>query len=191
MLGIARGGAFVVTKGIPLSLYDMPDSFKAIGKGGIGGVPYVIIIFIVFVAVADFLMRRSTFLRRAFYTGSNEQAAIFSGVNVNRVKMGVFITSSFLAGLAGILSVARFSTATPYFASGFELQAIAACVIGGASLAGGEGTVLGSTLGIALLAIITSSLILLDVSVYWQELVSGVILLAAVSMDYLSHKRKA
>ena len=187
MLSIARGAAFVVTQGIPLSLYSMPNAFKSIGKGDVAGIPVVIIIFIVFVIIADFLMRRSTILRRVVYTGSNEKAAIFSGVNVRAVKMGVYILSSFLAGLAGVLSIARFATATPYFASGFELQAISACVIGGASLAGGDGSILGSVLGIALLAIITTSMILLDVSVYWQDLVSGIILLAAVSIDYFTH----
>jgi len=187
MLSIARGAAFVVTQGIPLSLYSMPDAFKSIGKGAVIG-PVVIIIFVVFVVAADFLMRRSTILRRVVYTGSSEKAAIFSGINVRSVKMGVYILSSFLAGLGGILSIARFATATPYFASGLELQAISACVIGGASLAGGDGSIIGSVFGIALLAIITTSMILLNVSVYWQDLVSGIILLAAVSLDYLTHR---
>ncbi len=189
MLSIARGAAFVVTQGIPLSLYSMPNDFKAIGKGDVAGIPIVIIIFVVFVVLADFMMRRSTILRRVVYTGSSEKAAIFSGINVNAVKMGVYILSSFLAGLGGILSIARFATATPYFASGLELQAISACVIGGASLAGGDGSIIGSVFGIALLAIITTSMILLNVSVYWQDLVSGFILLAAVSIDYLTHAR--
>jgi ribose transport system permease protein len=189
MLSIARGAAFVVTQGMPLSLYSMPDAFKQIGKGGVFGVPVVIIIFIILVIIADFLMRRSTILRRVVYTGSSEKAAIFSGINVRSVKMGVYILSSFLAGLGGILSIARFATATPYFASGLELQAISACVIGGASLAGGDGSIIGSVFGIALLAIITTSMILLNVSVYWQDLVSGLILLTAVSIDYFTHAR--
>ena len=189
MLSIARGAAFVVTQGMPLSLYSMPDAFKQIGKGGVFGVPVVIIIFIILVIIADFMMRRSTILRRVVYTGSSEKAAIFSGINVRSVKMGVYILSSFLAGLGGILSIARFATATPYFASGLELQAISACVIGGASLAGGDGSIIGSVFGIALLAIITTSMILLNVSVYWQDLVSGLILLSAVSIDYFTHAR--
>jgi ribose transport system permease protein len=189
MLSIARGAAFVVTQGIPLSLYSMPNSFKLIGKGDLLGIPVVIIIFVVFVIFADFLMRRSTILRRVVYTGSSEKAAIFSGINVRSVKMGVYVLSSFLAGLGGILSIARFATATPYFASGLELQAISACVIGGASLAGGDGSIVGSVFGIALLAIITTSMILLNVSVYWQDLVSGLILLTAVSIDYFTHSR--
>ncbi len=189
MYSIARGGAFIITQGAMLNLFGVPDNFRAIGKGDIGGVPYVIIIFTVLVILADFMMRRSPTLRKVAYTGTSEPAAVFSGVNVRAVKMGVYVLCSFLAGLAGVLNVGRFATAFPYFGAGTELQAISACVIGGASLAGGAGTILGSVIGIALLAIMTTSLILLDVSIYWQELVSGLILLLAVSLDYLTNKR--
>jgi ribose transport system permease protein len=191
MLSIARGAAFVVTQGTPLSLYSMPNAFKNIGKGNVIGVPIVIIIFVVFVIVAEIFMRKSTVLRRVVYTGSSEKAAIFSGINIRRVKMGVYIFSAFLAGLAGILSIARFATATPYYGSGVELQAISACVIGGASLNGGDGSIIGAVFGIALLAIITTSMILLNISVYWQDLVSGLILLIAVSIDFITHARAA
>jgi len=188
MLSIARGAAYVITQGTPLSLYSMPNAFKNIGKGNLLGLPIVIIIFLVLVVVAQVFMRRSTILRRVVYTGSSEKAAIFSGINIRRVKMGVYILSAALAGLAGILSIARFATATPYYGTGVELQAISACVIGGASLAGGDGSIIGAVFGIALLAIITTSMILLNISVYWQDLVSGLILLIAVSLDYLTHR---
>ncbi|MGA2479504.1 MAG: ABC transporter permease [Spirochaetia bacterium] len=116
MYSIARGAAYVVAQGIPLSLYSMPQAFKSIGTGDIWGIPFVVIILIVFVVLADFMMRRATIMRKVFYAGSNEKAALFAGVNVRRVKMGVYILCSFLAGLVGVLSVARFATATPYFA---------------------------------------------------------------------------
>lgn len=190
MMGIARGGCFVVTKGTPLSLFSMPQEFKNIGLGSIAGIPYIIIIFIVIVIVSDFMMRRSKTMRKIFYTGSNETAAIYSGVNTRKIKQGVYMLTSFMAGLAGILYMSRFSSATPGFGAGVELTTISAAVIGGASLNGGEGTVLGAVLGIALLAIITTSMILLDVSVYWQDLIKGLILLAAVSLDYLRHKKR-
>ncbi len=186
---IARGAAFVVTQGALLSLYTLPDSFRAIGRGSVGGVPYVVIIFVALVVVADFLMRRSAHLRKVAYMGTSERAAVFSGVDVRRMRWGTYILCSLLAGLAGVLNVARFGTAFPSFGTGTELQAISACVIGGASLAGGAGTILGSVVGIALLAVITTSLILLDVSIYWQELVGGLILLLAVSVDYLTNVR--
>lgn len=195
MMGIARGLTFVITQGIPLSLYSMPREFKFLGGGNIElagfKIPVVIIIFLVFVIVSDFLLRYSAFFRKVFFIGSNRKAAIYSGINVRRMTLLIYVISGLLASIGGLLSIARFSTATPYFGAGMEMQAIAAAVIGGASLSGGEGSIWGSILGIALLAIISSSLILLDVSVYWQELISGTILLLAVSIDYIAHKKKA
>jgi ribose transport system permease protein len=189
MLGIARGLSFVITRGTPLPLQSIPDSFKQIGLGSVFGIPYIVIIFACIAILGDFLVRRSILLRKVFYTGSNEKAAILSGINVNKVKFGVFILTAVLAGVAGILSVARFNVATPTFGQGMELTVISAAVIGGASLNGGEGTVFGSVLGIILLAIISSSLVMLNVSVYWQQLISSLILLTAVSLDYINQKR--
>lgn len=190
VMGIARGACFVVTKGTPLSLFALPKSFKFIGQGTVYGVPFAIILFLVIVIISDYMLRRSTILRKVFYTGSNEKAAVFSGVNVKKIKIGVGVLCSMLTGLAGIIYMARFGAATPGFGSGIEMTAISAAVIGGASLNGGRGTVLGSILGIALLAIITGSMILLDVSVYWQELIKGSILLLAVALDQISQSRK-
>ena len=191
-MGIARGACFVITQGTPLSLFTLPQNFKFVGQGSIGPFPFVIIIFLVIVVISDYMLRNSTMLRKVFYAGSNEKAAIFSGIRVNKVKIGVSILCSALAGLAGIIYMARFGASTPGFGIGLEMTAISAAVIGGASLTGGEGTVLGAILGVALLSIITSSMILLDVSVYWQDLIKGLILLFAVSLDHLQHiKRKA
>ncbi len=190
-MAIYRGGAYVVTKGIPLSLYKVPDSFKFLGRGNIFNIPFVIIVFFVMVGVLDYLFRRSTYLRKVFYVGSNPLAAKFSGINVDKVKMSVYITSGLLAGIAGIFSVSRFATATPTLSVDANMTAISACVIGGCSITGGQGSIFGAVLGIALLAIINSSLILMDVPVYYQQLISGAILLFAVSLDYLSHRNDA
>lgn len=189
-MGIARGVSYVITKGTPLSLFNLPKSFKFIGQGSILGVPFVIILFVAFVILSDFMVRKSTKIRKVFYTGSNEKAAIFSGINVNAVKILVCVVSAAMAGIAGIIYMARFGAATPGFGTGVEMTAISAAVIGGASLNGGKGTILGAVLGIALLSIITSSLILLNVSVYWQELVKGLILLFAVSLDTISRAKQ-
>ncbi len=188
-MGIARGACFVITQGTPLSLFTLPQSFKFIGQGSIGPFPFVIIIFLVIVVVSDYMLRNSTVLRKVFYTGSNEKAAIFSGIRVKKVKIGVSVLCCTLSGLAGIIYMSRFGASTPGFGVGLEMTAISAAVIGGASLTGGEGTVFGSILGIALLSIITSSLILLDVSVYWQDLIKGLILLFAVSIDHIQHMK--
>ncbi|RWN91197.1 MAG: ABC transporter permease [Mesorhizobium sp.] len=188
---IVRGMCLVVTKGTPLSLFTLPPAFKAIGQGSLNNIPYVILIFIVVVAIFDFLLRRATAFRKVFYTGSNEKAAQFSGIRTNQVKFWVTVLCSTLAGLAGVIYMARFGAATPTFGAGMELNIIAAAVIGGASLNGGSGTIFGAILGMALLSVVTSSLILLDVSVYWQDMIKGCILLAAVSIDHFLHRKKS
>lgn len=188
---IVRGMCLVITKGTPLSLFTLPPSFKAIGQGSFQNIPYVIIIFVVVVAIFDFLLRRATAFRKVFYTGSNEKAAQFSGIKTGQVKFWVTVLCSTLAGLAGIIYMSRFGAATPTFGAGMELNIIAAAVIGGASLNGGSGTIFGAILGMALLSVVTSSLILLDVSVYWQDMIKGCILLAAVSVDHFLHRKKS
>ncbi len=188
---IVRGICLIITKGTPLSLFTLPPSFKAVGQGTFYGVPYVILIFVGVVILFDFLLRRATAFRKVFYTGSNERAALYSGIKTSHVKFWVTVLCATLSGVAGVIYMSRFGAATPTFGAGMELNIIAAAVIGGASLKGGSGTILGAILGIALLSVVTSSLILLDVSVYWQDMIKGCILLAAVSIDHFLHQRKA
>lgn len=187
---IVRGLSLALTQGTPQSLFSLPASFKFIGQGTVFGMPAVIIIFLVIVVVSDFVLRRASLMRRVFYTGSNEKAALYSGIRVGRVKFWVTVLCAASAGLAGVIYTARFGAATPTFGIGMELNVIAAAVIGGASLKGGSGTVLGAVLGLALLSVVTSSLILLDVSPYWQDVIKGLILLAAVTIDHLMNTRK-
>ncbi|WP_116134118.1 ABC transporter permease [Tropicimonas sp. IMCC34043] len=186
---IVRGACLLVTQGTPLSLFTLPPEFKFVGQGSIGGVPLVVIIFLVLAVVFDFLLRRATRFRAIFYTGSNERAAEYSGIRTKRVIFWVTVLCSTLAGLSGVIFMARFGSATPQFGVGMELNVIAAAVIGGASLKGGQGSIFGAVLGVALLSLVTSSLILLDVSVYLQDMIKGFILLAAVSFDHLMSKR--
>ncbi|CTQ55885.1 Ribose transport system permease protein RbsC [Roseibium album] len=188
---IARGICLLGTGGRPLGLYTLPPEFKFIGQGSIGPIPVVIILFIVVVVAFDFMLRRTTMFRKVFYTGSNEKAAAYSGI---RTKKVVFLTTtlcSALCGFAGIIYMARFGSAQPTFGIGMELNVIAAAVIGGASLKGGSGTIFGAILGAVLLSVVSSSLALLDVSVYWQDIIRGSILLAAVSIDHYLVKKRA
>lgn len=188
---IVRGLCMVITGGTPLSLFSLPQSFKFMGQGDILGIPIVIIIFGVIVVVFDYFLRRATFFRKIIYTGSNEKAAAYAGIRTNRIKFIATVFTSVMAGLAGIIYMARLGSATPSFGVGMELNVIAAAVIGGASLKGGTGSIIGAVLGIALLSIVTSSLILLNVSAYWQEMTKGLILLAAVSFDHILNKYRA
>lgn len=187
---IVRGLCLALTQGTPQSLFALPPEFKFIGQGSVGGVPVVILIFALVVLVSDFVLRRSTLLRKVFYTGSNEKAALYSGIRTGHVKFWVTVLCAALAGFAGVIYTARFGAATPTFGVGMELNVIAAVVIGGASLKGGSGTVLGAVLGLALLSVVSSSLILLDVSPYWQDVIKGLILLAAVTVDHLLNVKK-
>lgn len=187
---IARGLCLLGTGGRPLGLFTLPPEFKFIGQGSIGMVPVVIIIFVAVVVAFDFMLRRTTMFRKVFYTGSNEKAAAYSGI---RTKKVVFLTTtlcSALCGVAGVIYMARFGSAQPTFGIGMELNVIAAAVIGGASLSGGTGTILGAILGTILLSVVSSSLALLDVSVYWQDIIRGSILLAAVTIDHYLNKRR-
>lgn len=190
MAGIIRGACYVLTEGSQISLYSLPDSFKYIGQGKMAGIPFIIIIFFVIVIISDFLLRKSSILRKVFYTGSNEKAAMFSGINTNRVKFWVFVLCSGLTGLAGIIFMSRFGMATANFGVGLEMTALAAAIIGGASMTGGKGTVFGAILGICLYYLISSSLILLNVSAYWQDFVRGFVLLVAISLDSIREMRK-
>lgn len=187
---IARGVCLLGTGGRPLGLFTLPAEFKFIGQGSIGPVPLVIIIFFIAVVAFDLMLRKTTLFRKVFYTGSNERAAAYSGI---RTKKVVFLTTtlcSALCGVAGIIYMSRFGSAQPTFGIGMELNVIAAAVIGGASLNGGTGTIFGAILGVVLLSVVSSSLALLDVSVYWQDIIRGSILLAAVSIDHYLHKRR-
>jgi ribose transport system permease protein len=187
---IARGLCMLGTGGRPLGLFTLPPEFKWIGTGMIGPIPVVIVIFLAFVLVFDFLLRRTTAFRKVVYTGSNPRAAAYSGVPIQKVTFLTTTLTSTLCGVAGVIYMARFGSAQPTFGIGMELNVIAAAVIGGASLSGGSGTILGAILGALLLAVVSSSLTLLNVSVYWQDIIRGSILLTAVIFDHYLVKRK-
>jgi ribose transport system permease protein len=190
MMGMARGAAFVITQGSPRGLSGVPAEFSALGKLDLFGIlPVMVLIFLVLVVVFDILLRKSAPFRKVFYTGSSEKSAILSGIDTSRVKIWTYTLSGFLAGISGILTVARFGVATPSAGTGTELTVISAAVIGGASLSGGVGTVFGTVLAIVLLSIINTSLVLLRVSVYWQGLISGFILILAVTIDQLGQQK--
>lgn len=190
MMSIGRGLAYVFTKGSPISLGTITPSFDAIGQGNTFGIPNPVLILLILVLIIDYLMRNSTWFRQIYYVGSNEKAAHLSGINVNRVKMFVYVTSAVLSGISGIITLSRFGVAAPTAGTGAELRAIAGAVIGGASLTGGEGTIWGAILGIILVALVNNALVLMNVSVYWQSLVTGVVLLLAVVIDIFAHSRK-
>ncbi len=188
MMGIASSFTLVISGGYPVS--NFPAGFLFIGQGKILTIPFAVLLVFILVLVADLLLRKLKVLRLVYYIGGNERAALLSGIPVDRIRISIYILCSIMAGLAGIVATSRLGSAFPLAGKGAELRVISACVIGGCSLAGGEGTVLGSFLGVLLMAIINSGLVLLNVSIYWQGIVSGVILIAAVIFDMVSKNRK-
>lgn len=190
MMEIARGAIFVITQGTSLSIVGASKSFDFIGNGSIAGIPMIVAIFLVLTILGHFWISRSAPAMNVFYVGSNEKAANLSGINTGNVKLLVYIFSAFVASLAGILAVSRFGVATANMGDGSEMRVISAAVIGGASLSGGEGSVIGTVVGVLMLNIINNALVLFNVSVHWQNLIAGVILVLAVTFDVVSHKKR-
>lgn len=189
-MGICRGITYVLTRGTPIKLTVLPEGYRMLGKGTVIGIPYVVILFVTLTAIVHFLLKRSKVLRKNVYVGSNEKAARFSGVNTQRVIFFTYVMLGVLAWLAAQMSVSRFLTASPNYGTGWETELIAAAVIGGATLTGGEGSIVGTSLGLILLGFVDSAIVLLGVSVYWQDLISNAILLLAVLLDaYVELKR--
>ena len=195
MMGIARGMSLAITQGSPLA--NLPSEFFVFGQGVLAiptgaesqiTIPTLVIIALVVVIIGDILMRRAAYFRQIYYVGGNEDAARLSGINANQVKLIVYTLSGVLAAFAGVLSVSRFTVADPGAGSGEELRIIAACIIGGCSLKGGKGTVIGGLLGLIFVGFINNGMTILRVPVYWQNLVTGSILLLAVGFDTFSQQ---
>jgi ribose transport system permease protein len=187
MMQVARGAVFLLTSG--LGIPNLPDAFNAIAQGKLFSLQFPIYIMLVVVIVGEILLRRWRFFRQSYFIGGNERSARLSGINVDQVKILNYVLMGVLAALTGLLVTGRMGTASVSAGLGVELQVIAACVIGGASLAGGEGSILGSLLGVILMALILNGLNLLGVNPYWQTIVIGGVLILTASADALSRRR--
>jgi ribose transport system permease protein len=186
MMSIVRGVLLPATQG--KNIAGLPENFKIIGQGSFLEVQYPILIAAALVIVGDLLLRKSRFFRQNYYIGGNEKAAALSGISVNFIKVFNYALIGLLAGLGGIVMTARLGSASVTAGTGLELQVITAVIIGGASLQGGEGTVLGSFLGALLMTIVVGSLTFLGVDPYWNMLVIGATLMTAVLIDTLGRR---
>lgn len=187
-MSIARGIALVLTEGFSVS--SLPSGFAWLGKADIGGFPVIVLFTLALVIVFDLAVRHTRFFRQVYFIGANEKAALLSGIHVNRVRIIAYALTGFLAALAGVMLASRLMSGTPTAGNGIELQVLAAAVIGGASLRGGEGTILGAFLGVVFVALINNSMTMLAVSIYWQMIVIGSVLVAAVALDMLIRKKR-
>jgi ribose transport system permease protein len=184
---IVRGLVLVETQGATVT--GFPTSFRQLGEGTAVGIFYPIIIFLVLLVIADLLLRHSRYLRQIYYIGGNEEAARLSGISVDGVRMVMYLITGMLAAFAGVISTAKNGSASPIAGTGAELRVIAAVVIGGASLSGGSGTILGTFLGLLLTGMIANGLGFLRVSFYSEGIITGLILIIAVMIDQLSGER--
>jgi len=187
-MGIARGLALVITKGYPIQ--PLPKEYLFWGQGYLGPIPVPVIVMIIVMLLGHLFLSRTATGRYIYCIGSNSVAARLSGIRVGRVLLLVYILSGAMAALAAIILVSRLSSAQADNGQGWELDVIAATVIGGTSLAGGEGTIFGSLIGAAMMGVIRNALVLLRVSVYWQTVVIGVVIVLAVSLDVLRQRRR-
>ncbi len=183
---ILRGVAFVVTQGKPVA--PLTESYKFIGSGYLGPVPIPVIITVLVVIAGYYLSKNTTIGRYIYAIGGNEDATRLSGVNTDKVKIFVYTFSGILAGLAGIILSARLGSGDPKLGTMYELNAIAAVVLGGTSLSGGVGSVLGTVLGALIIGVLDNGLLLLQVSSYNQMVVKGLVILAAVFVDQMKKK---
>ncbi|KIL40356.1 sugar ABC transporter permease [Gordoniibacillus kamchatkensis] len=186
IMTVARGIALIYTNGRPIVI-EAP-SFLFLGQGSIGPVPFPVIVFAVICALVAILLNKTKFGRYVYAIGGNENATKISGINVAKVKILVYIVNGFLAGLAGVLLASRISSGQPNSGLGYELDAIAAVVIGGTSLFGGVGTITGTIVGVLIIGVINNGLNLLDVSSYYQQIVKGLIIAGAVILDQRSKR---
>lgn len=186
MLTIARGLTFLWTKGFPIS--NLGSDFDYIGMGWFLGVPLPVWVSSIIVLIAVFLTRRTRLGRYIYAIGGNESAARLSGININKVKVAVYTIAGGLAAVGGIMITSRLDSAQPNAGISYELDAIAAVVIGGTSLSGGKGTILGTVLGAITIGVLNNGLVLLDVSPFWQQVVKGFVILIAVIIDKANSK---
>lgn len=186
MLSIARGLTMLWTEGFPIT--GLGEGFGFLGTGAFLGIPMPVWIASGLVVLFVVITRKTRFGRHLYAVGGNERAALLTGLRVNRIKLWVYTLGGALAGVAGLLVTARLDSAQPNAGMGYELDSIAAVVIGGTSLSGGRGSVMGTVLGCLIIGVLNNGLFLLNVSPFWQQVIKGVVILAAVAIDKASPK---
>lgn len=180
-LTIARGVALIYTNGAPILATDR--DFRHIGRGDFGPLPVPIVILLIVYAIVFFLLNRTTFGSYIYAIGGNQEAARLSGVPVRLIKMLAYAISGMLAGLTGVILTARLGSAQPNLGTADELDAIAAVVLGGTSLAGGRGGIIGTLVGALIIGVLSNGLNLLNVNAYYQPVVKGCVILIAILVD--------
>ncbi|MGY1842267.1 ABC transporter permease subunit [Modestobacter sp. SYSU DS0875] len=184
-----RGLAYSLLDGQPLVASDL--GFRGIGNGSIAGIPQPVVVMVVVYAIFWFLLERTRFGRHVYAVGGNMEAARLAGINVKRVLLSAYMLAGAAAGVAGLIFSARVLSAQPTAGQGYELDAIAAVVLGGTSLAGGRGRIFGTLVGAVIIGVLSNGLILLDVPFFYQLIIKGVVIIIAIALDSLKRFSRA
>jgi ribose transport system permease protein len=187
MMSIARGFSLLMTLGVPIHYGN--TWISVVGGGHIGIVPVSVIVMVLIVVGGYIFANNTTLGRNVYAVGNNEKAATLSGIRVDRTKLMVFTFTGILAGICGLILMGQLEGSDPFYGNGYELDVIAAAVIGGISLAGGEGNLLGVIVGAGLMGVLKNAFVLLAVPGYWQTVSVGVVIIGAVSIDSLRTRR--
>lgn len=192
-LYVARGSALLLSGGATFSnLVGKPElenqGFPLIGAGNLLGIPYSILILILLALVAAYVATRTPFGRRVYAVGGNERAAALSGVRVDRIKIAVYMISGFCAAVVGLIVSSQLVASHPASGETFELNAIAAAVLGGTSLSGGRGRIGGTIIGAFVIGVLADGLVMMGVSEFWQMVIKGLVIIAAVVLDQLQRR---
>jgi len=188
MMITLRGLSYVICKGIPI--WGFTDRFRLLGQGYVGIVPVPVIIMFVMFAIGWVFLNKTVYGRYIYGVGGNEEASRLSGVDVPRIKCLVYILSAFLTGVAAVIMLSRLNTGQPKVGTGFELNVITAVVLGGVSIFGGQGRLMGVFVGVLIMGVLSNGMISLDISEYYQQIIRGMVLLGAVAFDNLSRSKK-
>jgi ribose transport system permease protein len=188
MMNIARGACYVYTNAQPIRI--MSETFNFIGSGYIGVVPVPVIYLIVIVIIASFIMNRTKLGRHIYAVGGNPTAAKFSGIKNGRILFFAYLFSGLMSAISGIVLASRMFSGQPTAGQSFEMDAIAAVVLGGTSMSGGVGKIGGTVIGALIIGVLNNGLNLLNINSFWQYIVKGVVILIAVYVDFLKKSRK-
>jgi len=188
-LGIFRGLALIFSNGLPV--HRIPPGFSFLGEGNLLGVPFVVWLLVICAVAVHVVLEHTRLGRYAFSIGSNKVASIYAGIPVDFHVVAVYAIGGALTGLAGMIEASRLMTGQPTAGQGYELQAIAAVVIGGGSLNGGEGSVVGTLIGAFIMGLLSNGADLLNISNYWQQAIIGAVIILAVTLDELRKRRMA
>lgn len=192
MQGVVRGLCYVVSSGISIPITgESVRGFKNLGSGYLGCVPIFFILLIAAAIICQILLSKTRFFAKVYFIGSNTKAAEMAGVRVERVKIMLYMISALLAAIAGVLSTARFGVSSPTLGLQAESRAVTAAVIGGTTMSGGEGNIVGTMLGLVMIHLFTNALIQWGVSVYWQDFASYALLIVVIVFDTLSKRNRS